>query len=140
MLDSLNKRVKFLNEVIEALQLKNTEAIHGRAEDIARKTEYREQFDYVVSRAVANLSTLSEYTLPFVKENGYFFSYKSVGAAEEIKKAEKAMNLLSGKVIETIEFALPDTDIKRNIIVIQKTKTISSKYPRKAGLPAKEPL
>lgn len=140
LLDSLNKRILFLNELIDKLQLKNIEAIHGRAEDTARKKEYREQFELCVSRAVANLSSLSEYCLPFVKKNGFFISYKSTNVDNEINEAKKAFFLLGGKCVEKKEFFLPDSDIGRSLIVIEKKKTTPLKYPRKAGLPSKEPL
>lgn len=140
LLDSLNKRVGFLNEVIHELGLNGIEAVHGRAEDAARNPEYREKFDYCVSRAVANLSTLSEYGLPFVKKGGYFIPYKSGKVMEEVKDAENAVKLLSGKIENTISFVLPDTDMERTLILIQKTAPINKKYPRKAGTPQKEPL
>lgn len=140
LLDSLNKRIRFLNTVIEKLELENIETIHGRAEDYAKQDKYREQYDVCVSRAVANLSTLSEYSLPFVKTRGYFISYKAENVEEEIKKSEKAITLLGGKVDEVIKFNLPDTDIKRAIIKIRKENLTSKKYPRKSGIPSKEPL
>lgn len=140
LLDSLNKRILFLQDVIRELQLKDVEALHGRAEDYAKKSEYREQFDYCVSRAVANLTTLSEYCLPYVKVGGKFISYKSGKVKEELTEIKKAMFLLGGKVEEVISFSLPETDIERNFVVIQKEKKTPKKYPRKAGLPGKEPL
>ena len=140
LLDSLNKRIKFLNTVVNELGLTNIELIHGRAEDFAKKKEYREQFDLCVSRAVANLSTLSEYCIPYVKKNGHFISYKAVSAGEELAAAEKAIGTLGGELVSTEEFLLPDSDIRRASIVIKKERNTSPKYPRKAGLPAKEPL
>lgn len=140
LLDSLNKRINFLNEVISKLKLENIEAIHGRAEDIAKDKKYREQYDISVSRAVANLSTLSEYSLPFVKVGGLFISYKAEKADEEIKKAEKAVSVLGGKIEKIIKFQLPETDIGRTLVKINKIKITAKKYPRKAGLPSKEPL
>ena len=140
LLDSLNKRVKFLNAVIEKLQLKGIRAIHGRAEDYAKQQEYREQFDLCVSRAVANLSTLSEYCIPFVKRNGYFVSYKSGSSDEEIQQAEKAVNILGGKIEKTDKFLLPETDMGRALVNIKKIKITPAKYPRKAGMPSREPL
>ena len=140
LLDSLNKRIQFLDDVIKELQLVNIETIHGRAEDFARPDKLREKFDLCVSRAVANLSTLSEYCLPFVKENGCFISYKSEKVTEEIEAAGKAITLLGGKVEKQIEFILPDSDIYRNLLVIRKVASTPAKYPRKAGLPSKEPL
>ena len=140
LLDSLNKRIKFLEAVIEELGLENISTIHGRAEDFAKKKEYREQFDLCVSRAVANLSTLSEYCLPFVAVNGSFVSYKSGDSEEEIQQAKHAISLLGGKVKNVDKFQLPGTDMGRALVEIKKTKQTPGKYPRKAGLPAKEPL
>ena len=140
LLDSLNKRVKFLNAVVEELGLKSIKAIHGRAEDIAKQKEYRESFDLCVSRAVANLSSLSEYCLPFLKRGGMFVSYKSGTVDEELKKAKKAIFLLGGEKKKVIIFILPDSDIERSLVMIQKIKGTPEKYPRKAGVPAKEPL
>ena len=140
LLDSLNKRIKFLNAVIEELGLEDIHTIHGRAEDFAKKKEYREQFDLCVSRAVANLSTLSEYCLPFVAVNGSFVSYKSGDSEEEIQQAKHAISLLGGKVRNVDKFQLPGTDMGRALVEIKKTKQTPGKYPRKAGLPAKEPL
>lgn len=140
LLDSLNKRIQFLNDVIAALDLKDIETIHGRAEDFAKPGMLREKFDLCVSRAVANLSTLSEYCLPFVKKNGCFISYKSEKISEEIAEAEKAITILGGKVEKQVEFMLPDSDIYRNLLVIGKVKPTPEKYPRKAGLPSKDPL
>lgn len=140
LLDSLNKRISFLDAVIEELKLENIFTIHGRAEDYAKQEKYREQFDLCVSRAVANLSTLSEYCLPFVKTGGQFISYKSEKIAEEQVQADNAIKILGGKVLNQVDFILPDSDIYRNLFVIEKIKTTPKKYPRKAGLPAKEPL
>lgn len=140
LLDSLNKRIRFLNEVIERLGLTGIRAIHGRAEDYAKKEEYREGFDLCVSRAVANLSTLSEYCIPYTKVKGRFISYKSGEAEEEIRAAKSAVSILSGKCVDTVKFTLPNSDIERSLVVIEKIKHTSGKYPRKAGLPAKEPL
>lgn len=140
LLDSLNKRIHFLNEVIERLALKEIKTIHGRAEDFAKPGKLREKYDLCVSRAVANLSTLSEYCLPFVKKGGFFISYKSEKISEEVKAAQGAISLLGGEVKEQVEFYLPNSDIYRNLLVIEKIKACPAKYPRKAGLPAKEPL
>ena len=140
LLDSLNKRISFLDAVIEKLELKDVTTIHGRAEDYAKQGKLREQFDLCVSRAVANLSTLSEYCLPFVKIGGQFISYKSEKIAEEQTQANHAIQILGGKIANQIEFTLPDSDIYRNLFVIEKIKSTPNKYPRKAGLPAKEPL
>lgn len=140
LLDSLNKRVSFLNEVLSKLELTNIEALHGRAEDFAKKKEYREYFDICVSRAVANLATLSEYCLPFVKTEGYFISYKSEKITEEFENAKEAIKVLGGKYEKQVEFTLPDSDIYRNLFMIQKCKNTPGKFPRKAGLPSKEPI
>ena len=140
LLDSLNKRVNFLNEVIQTLGLKEVTAVHGRAEDLAKQKEYRENYDFCVSRAVANLSTLSEYCIPFVKVDGSFVSYKSGKIDEELSQAENAVKFLGGKVQDVVKFPLMDTDMDRSFVVIKKTKPTAKKYPRKAGLPSKEPL
>lgn len=140
LLDSLNKRIQFLNAVIEKLALTEVKTIHGRAEDYAKPGKLREKYDLCVSRAVANLSTLSEYCLPFVKKGGYFISYKSEKISEEVKTAHGAIAVLGGEVKEQVEFLLPNSDIYRNLFVIEKIKACPAKYPRKAGLPAKEPL
>ena len=140
LLDSLNKRLNFLNQVIEQLGLENITTVHFRAEDGARKAELREQFDCVVSRAVANMSTLCEYCLPYVKVGGCFVAYKSGNAEEEIDKAKKAVHLLGGVKENAIYFDLPDSDIGRSLVIVKKKEPTSKKYPRKAGLPSKEPL
>lgn len=140
LLDSLNKRIKFLFDVIEKLELTYISAIHGRAEDYGKNVEYREKFDLCISRAVANLSTLAEYCMPFVKIGGYFVSYKSVGVVEEIEQAKGALKILGGKIDKITEFVLPESDLERMLIKIEKVEKTSKKYPRKAGLPGKEPL
>ena len=140
LLDSLNKRIQFLNHVINELELKDVCTIHGRAEDYARQEEYRESYDLGVSRAVANLATLSEYCLPYVRTGGLFISYKSGDIDEEIKDSEKAVQVLSGRVEDVVKFQLPGTDIHRSFVKINKVKKCSMKYPRKAGLPGKEPI
>ena len=140
LLDSLNKRVNFLNEVISKLQLTDITAMHGRAEDFAQNKEYRESFDLCVSRAVANLATLSEYCLPFVKKNGRFISYKSEKVSEEFEVSGKAISVLGGEYENQVTFELPDSDIYRNLFVIKKKSATPGKYPRKAGLPSKEPI
>lgn len=140
LLDSLNKRINFLNTVIEELGLENVETLHGRAEDYAKKAEYREQADLCVSRAVANLSTLSEYCLPYVKVDGKFIPYKSGEITTEADEAKKAVGILGGNVKKILKFHLPDSDITRSFVVIEKKKTTPKKYPRKAGLPSREPL
>ncbi|MBM6853528.1 16S rRNA (guanine(527)-N(7))-methyltransferase RsmG [Mediterraneibacter glycyrrhizinilyticus] len=140
LLDSLNKRVKFLNEVISQLGLKKITAVHGRAEELAKNKSYREGFDLCVSRAVANLSTLCEYSLPFVWISGSFVSYKGEYSENEIHQAENAVDILGGKISKIDKFKLPGTDMGRSLIKIDKIKKTPGKYPRKAGLPAKEPL
>lgn len=140
LLDSLNKRIKFLDAVIDELGLTDIHTIHGRAEDYAKQQEYRENFDLCVSRAVANLSTLSEYCLPYVKTGGMFIPYKSGEIDEEVSHSKKAVHILGGKLKDVIKFQLPGTEIGRSFVVIDKVQNTSKKYPRKAGLPAKEPL
>lgn len=140
LLDSLNKRIKFLDEVIDELGLTDIHTIHGRAEDYAKQQEYRENFDLCVSRAVANLSTLSEYCLPYVKTGGMFIPYKSGEIDEEVSHSKKAVHILGGKLKDVIKFQLPGTEIGRSFVVIDKVQNTSKRYPRKAGLPAKEPL
>ena len=140
LLDSLNKRINFLNAVIEKIGLEDIQTIHGRAEDFARKPEHREQYDLCVSRAVANLSTLSEYCLPFVKIGGQFVSYKSGEIETELKEAKTAINVLGGKTADTIIFQLPGSDISRSFVKIKKVKATGKKFPRKAGLASKEPI
>lgn len=140
LLDSLNKRINFLNEVTEMLGLTNINTVHGRAEDYAKQKGYRESFDFCVSRAVANLSTLSEYCIPFVKPGGCFISYKSGSVDQELIQAEKAVKILGGQREEVVRFSLADTDMDRSFVVIRKAKSTPKKYPRKAGLPSKEPL
>ena len=122
LLDSLNKRIKFLNAVIDELELENIETIHGRAEDFSKKEDYREQYDLCVSRAVANLATLSEYCLPYVKVGGCFIPYKSGEIDEELNNSKKAVQILGGKIEEVVKFQLPDTDIGRSFVKIKKNK------------------
>lgn len=140
LVDSLNKRVKFLNEVIEALGLENITAVHGRAEDVGRNVNFREGFDLCVSRAVANLSTLSEYCMPLVKVGGMFISYKAGNLDEELDKSKNAIFKLGGKLEKVQPFELPESDIQRNFVFINKKSKISKVYPRSAGKPTKEPL
>ncbi len=140
LLDSLNKRVNFLNEVIKELQLEDICSLHGRAEDFAKKKEMREQFDLCVSRAVANLSSLCEFCLPYVKVGGSFVSYKSGKAQEELEASENAVSILGGGNVKADEFFLPGTDFKRTFVIIEKVKETPAKYPRKAGTPIKQPL
>lgn len=138
--DSLNKRILFLNEIIDALKLEGVQTVHSRAEDLAVDCNYREQYDYCLSRAVANLSTLSEYCLPFVKLGGTFISYKSGEINEELSAAKKAIRLLGGQVKDVISFQLDGTDFGRSFVMIQKDKKTPKAYPRKSGMPSKKPL
>lgn len=140
LVDSLNKRINFLNEVIEELNLNNIETVHSRAEELGKNKKYRERFDIATSRAVANLSTLSEYLVPFVKENGNVICMKGPEIDEEIKTAKNAINILGGKISKIDNFELPNSDIKRNILIIVKDKKTPTRFPRKPGTPAKEPL
>ncbi|MDE6983558.1 MAG: 16S rRNA (guanine(527)-N(7))-methyltransferase RsmG [Lachnospiraceae bacterium] len=140
LLDSLGKRIKFLHEVIERLGLETIEAVHGRAEDFAKPGMLREQFDLCVSRAVAHLSTLSEYCLPYVRVDGFFVSYKSEKVSDEMQEAQRAIAMLGGTIYAQKELILPNSDIYRNLFMIKKNCSTPKKYPRKAGLPSKEPL
>lgn len=140
LLDSLNKRVQFLNTVIDTLELTDIETIHGRAEDFAKQTQYREQFDLCVSRAVANLATLSEYCIPYVKQEGMFIPYKSGEIEEELQNSKKAVHVLGGKIEDVIKFQLPGTEIGRSFVKIRKVQNTAKKYPRKSGLPGREPI
>lgn len=140
LMDSLNKRIDFLNEVIEVLELDGIDTIHGRAEDYAKPVLLREKYDLCISRAVANLSVLSEYCLPYVKVGGKFISYKSEKITEEMKDAEYAIEILGGRVEGQIDFMLPDSELYRNLFVVEKCSETPSKYPRKAGMASKKPL
>lgn len=140
LLDSLNKRVKFLHDIIELCRLKKIQAVHGRAEELAGKKEYRESFDLCVSRAVANLSSLSEYCLPYVEKGGLFVSYKSGNIQEELEAAGYAIQILGGRIKDTVKFKLPGSDMDRSLVVIEKIKETPARYPRRAGIPSREPL
>ncbi len=140
LLDSLNKRIIFLNEVIDKLGLKKIKALHGRAEDYGKDIKYREHFDLCVSRAVAKLASLSEYCLPFVKKGGCFISYKSGQIMEELNSSQNAFQTLGAKLEKVEEFNLPGTDIERTLIVLKKERVTPKNYPRSAGKPSKEPL
>ena len=140
LLDSLKKRVNFLEETFQMLKLENITAIHGRAEEYAKNKQYRETYDLCVSRAVSNLATLSEYCLPYVKTGGYFISYKSGTVQEEVEQAQKAVKILGGNIQDVVYFQLPDSEIQRSLVVIEKIKATPGRYPRKAGTPLKEPL
>ena len=140
LVDSLNKRINFLNEVIEQTELNNIEAIHSRAEDFGKNKNYRENYDIAVSRAVARLNVLVEYLMPTVKKEGLCICMKGPDAQEEINEAKNAIKMLGGKIEKIEEFNLSDTDIRRTIIIIKKEKETPKIYPRKAGVPAKTPL
>lgn len=140
LLDSLNKRVKFLDQVCRELGLENVSCIHGRAEDVGRMKEHREAYDLAVSRAVANMASLSEYCLPFVKAGGSFIPYKSGEIREELEQGRKAVEILGGEIQDVVHFELPGGDGARSLVRIRKIRPVSAKYPRKAGLPGKEPL
>jgi 16S rRNA (guanine527-N7)-methyltransferase len=140
LLDSLNKRVKFLNDVINSLGLNDIYAFHGRAEEFGNNIEYREKFDLCVSRAVARMVTLSEYCLPFVKLNGHFISYKAGNMNNELDESKKAITILGGKLIDSKSFQLPGTDIERTLIKIKKINTTPKKYPRSSGKPVNAPI
>lgn len=138
--DSLNKRINFLNEVIKELNLKNIQTVHTRAEEFGKNKKYRESFDIATSRAVANLSTLSEYLIPLVKPSGKTICMKGSEIKEEVEMAKKAIEILGGKIEQEESFNLPNSDMKRNVIIIKKVKNTPAKYPRKPGMPAKEPI
>jgi 16S rRNA (guanine527-N7)-methyltransferase len=140
LVDSLNKRLIFLEEVAKELELKNIIIIHSRAEDFGRNNSYREKYDVAVSRAVANLSTLSEYLIPLIKIDGKCVCMKAGNTKEEVKNAQKAINVLGGTIKNIEEFELPQSDIERTIITIVKERNTPNKYPRKAGIPSKEPI
>ena len=140
LLDSLNKRINFLNRVIETLELTDVETIHGRAEDFGRNPQYREQFDLCVSWAVANLSTLSEYCVPFIQVGGHFIPYKSGKVQEELETSRRAVTLLGGHIADCLSYSLADTDMERTLVIIEKINPTKKAYPRKAGKPSKEPL
>ncbi len=140
LLDSLNKRLVFLEEVIQKLELAKIKTLHGRAEDYGKDPNYREQFDVCVSRAVAKLSSLSEYCLPYVKKGGYFIPYKSGKSDEEIKQSNKALQILGAQIEKVDNFILPGTDFERVLILLKKVGITPKNYPRSAGKPSKEPL
>ena len=138
--DSLNKRINFLNEVINKLDLKNIETIHTRAEELGKNKKYREKFDIATSRAVANMSTLSEYLIPFIKVKGRCICMKSSDIDTELENAKKAINILGCEIESNNKFNLPNSDLGRSIIILKKVRNTPSKFPRKAGTPAKEPI
>lgn len=140
LLDSLNKRINFLNEVIENNKLTNIETIHGRAEDLGKNEKYREKFDVATSRAVAPLNILLEYMMPFVKIGGICICMKGNNCDEEIENSKNAIKILGGKIEKIEKFELPDSDNNRTIIIIKKFRKISNQFPRNAGIPTKKPL
>ena len=140
LMDSLQKRIRFLQDTVDRLGLTNVTLIHSRAEELARNKEHREKYDLCVSRAVANLSTLTEYCLAFVRVGGDFVSYKTESISEELEKGQKAVRILGGQSAETDYYVLPQTDYHRSLVKIHKVRQTPGKYPRKAGIPSKEPL
>lgn len=140
LVDSLNKRINFLKEVIQTLELKDIEALHIRAEEIGNNKNYREKFDYATSRAVANLATLSEYLIPLVKIKGKVIAMKGTNIEEELRNSQKSISVLGGKVEEVENFELPKSEMKRCVILLEKIKPTPTKFPRKAGMPTKEPI
>lgn len=139
LMDSLNKRIIFLQEVIKELNLKNIEAVHGRAEEYGRKEDYREKFDLVTNRALANMSSLAEYSLPFVKKSGYFIAMKGSEYKEEVKEAKNAIDILGGKIVDIKEIKLPG-EILHSLIIVEKIRETPKKYPRAGGKPRTQPL
>ena len=140
LLDSLNKRINFLKEVSEELKLDDIDFIHGRSEDFGKNPQYREKFDICVSRAVANLATLSELCVPFVKVGGAFVSYKAGDCGKEIEESYKAVEKMGGKIEECKKYQVPVSDLSRVLVYVKKEKATPKAYPRKAGTPAKEPI
>ncbi|MFL0197920.1 16S rRNA (guanine(527)-N(7))-methyltransferase RsmG [Clostridium sp. WILCCON 0269] len=138
LLDSLNKRINFLNQVILNIKLKDITCIHGRAEDFSRKIDYREKFDTAVSRAVANLTVLSEFSIPYVKRGGYFIAMKGPSVENEIEESKNAINILGGKIEDIIK--IEDDEFNHNLVVVKKVKHTPNAYPRKAGTVSKNPL
>ena len=140
LLDSLNKRLRIIDELAGELEINNITLVHGRAEDIAKKPEHREKYDLCVSRAVSNLATLSEYCLPFIRVGGYLLAYKGPGAEDEAKDAEKALKILGGSIIDIRQTSMEEYGLDHRILVIKKVRNTPKAYPRKAGTPLKEPL
>lgn len=140
LLDSLQKRINFLNEVIEKLELEGIKTIHGRAEDLGTNLSYREKFDVAISRAVANMAVLAEFCLPFVKKNGYFIALKGPAVQEELNEAKKAISILGGKIEEVVQIDFKDSDLKHNLVIIKKIKGTPKQYPRRAGTANKKPI
>lgn len=140
LLDSLNKRIGFLQEVVKACELNQVELVHGRAEDYGRDPKYREKYDLCVSRAVANLATLSEYCIPFIRRGGTFISYKAADIKDELKAGKKAVSVFGAEVKEVDSFVINGSDIPRSLIIMKKINSTPKKYPRKAGTPSKSPI
>jgi 16S rRNA (guanine527-N7)-methyltransferase len=140
LIDSLRKRVNILVEIIDALQIKNTLALHGRAEDLARDSSHRERYDLCASRAVANLAVLSEYCIPFVRKGGYFAAYKTLNSLEELEAGKKAIRVLGGRYVDTTSFAVSSALSNHQIYWIEKIASTPKIYPRKAGIPSKNPI
>ena len=140
LLDSLQKRISFLEEVYKNINIKNITFQHGRAEDFGNHPKFREKYDVALARAVAELSVLCEYCLPFVKIGGYFLCQKGPNVEEELKNAQKSLTVLGGQFVEKLDTKLPFSDINHNIVVIKKIKQTPTKYPRKAGSPTKSPI
>lgn len=140
LVDSLNKRISFLNEVCTNLKLDKIECLHGRAEELAKNSKYRESYDVVTSRAVAKLNVLLEYMLPYVKVGGLCICMKGPNVSEELEEAKNAIRILGGKLKKVENIILPDSDIERNIIIVEKVNKTLEKYPRKAGIPSKQPI
>ena len=140
LLDSLNKRLRIIDELAGGLDITNITLVHGRAEDVARNREHREKYDLCVSRAVSNLATLSEYCLPFIKVGGYLLADKGPGADQEVKDAEKALKTLGGSLVDIRETTMEEYGLDHRILVIEKVRNTPKAYPRKAGTPLKEPL
>ncbi len=140
LMDSVNKKVNYLNETIEKLNLENIQAVHYRAEDAAQINDYREKFDIVITRALSNMTTLSEYMLPFVKIGGIAICMKGPNIQEELEDSKKAIKLLGGEIQEIINYTIPDTDLNYNLVIIKKVNKTPKQYPRKAGKPLKEPI
>ncbi|KOF57521.1 16S rRNA methyltransferase [Clostridium sp. DMHC 10] len=140
LLDSLQKRINFLNEIIDQLKLDGIKTIHGRAEDFGADLNYREKFDVAISRAVANMAVLAEFCMPFVKKNGYFIALKGPAVEEEISEAKKAISVLGGKIEDIIQVSFQDSDLKHNLVIIKKIKCTPKQYPRRAGTVNKKPI
>lgn len=140
IVDSLAKRLKFLAALLPKLDLQGVNLVHGRAEDIGQNPRYRAKFALVTARAVANMTVLSEYCLPLVREQGYFIALKGPHAATELKESQKALRVLGGQVMARKELTLPHSDEQRSLILVVKNKKTPAKYPRQAGTPRRKPI